>query len=115
MATIGDSLMDLGTFSMYWDFTEVTGGAGIGGSAVDPAAGYPDFDELVDAYSAVVGVSVPGLGWYRAFAAYKLAVILEGIHRRFIAGQTVGAGFEQVGSFVVPLADWGLQQLSARS
>jgi aminoglycoside phosphotransferase (APT) family kinase protein len=115
MATIGDSLMDLGTFSMYWDFAEVTGGAGIGGSAVDPAAGYPAFDELVDAYSAVVGVPVPGLGWYRAFAAYKLAVILEGIHRRFTAGQTVGAGFEQVGSFVVPLADWGRQQLSARS
>ena len=42
MATIGDSLLDLGTFSMYWDFNEVTGGAGIGGSAVDPAAGYPD-------------------------------------------------------------------------
>jgi aminoglycoside phosphotransferase (APT) family kinase protein len=115
MATIGDSLMDLGTFSMYWDFTEVTGGAGIGASAVDPATGYPAFDELVDAYSEVVGVSVPRLGWYRAFAAYKLAVILEGIHARFTAGQTVGPGFETVGSFVVPLADWGSRQLSARS
>jgi aminoglycoside phosphotransferase (APT) family kinase protein len=113
MATIGDSLMDLGTFSMYWDFNEVTGGAGIGGSAVDPAAGYPSFDELVDAYSAVVGVSVPHLGWYRAFAAYKLAVILEGIHLRFTSGQTVGPGFETVGSFVAPLADWGLAQLDS--
>ena len=114
MSTIGDSLLDLGTFSMYWDFQEVTGGAGIGGSAVDPTAGYPAFDELVDAYSSVVGVSVPSLGWYRAFAAYKLAVILEGIHLRYGSGQTVGAGFEQVGSFVVPLADWGLRQLDAR-
>jgi len=114
MATIGDSLLDLGTFSMYWDFHEITGGAGIGGSAVDPAAGYPEFDELVDAYSSVVGVSVPPLGWYRAFAAYKLAVILEGIHLRFSSGQTVGPGFEQVGSFVVPLAQWGLARLDAR-
>jgi aminoglycoside phosphotransferase (APT) family kinase protein len=114
MSTIGDSLLDLGTFSMYWDFQQVTGGAGIGGSAVDPAAGYPAFDELVDAYSSVVGVSVPGLGWYRAFAAYKLTVILEGIHLRYSSGQTVGAGFEQVGAFVVPLADWGLQQLDAK-
>jgi len=113
MATIGDSLLDLGTFSMYWDFAEITGGAGIGGSAVDHAAGYPEFAELLDAYSAVVGVSVPPLGWYRGFAAYKLAVILEGIHRRFSGGQTVGAGFEQVGSFVVPLARWGAAQLDA--
>ncbi|HEU0205655.1 MAG TPA: phosphotransferase family protein [Pseudolysinimonas sp.] len=113
MATIGDSLLDLGTFSMYWDFHEVTGGVGIGGSAVDPAAGYPEFDELVDVYSSVVGVPVPPLGWYRAFAAYKLAVILEGIHLRFSSGQTVGPGFEQVGSFVVPLAEWGLAQLDA--
>jgi len=113
MATIGDSLLDLGTFSMYWDFNEVTGGAGIGGSAVDQAAGYPEFDELVDVYSSVVGVAVPPLGWYRAFAAYKLAVILEGIHLRFTSGQTVGPGFEQVGSFVVPLAGWGLAQLDA--
>jgi len=113
MATIGDSLLDLGTFSMYWDFHEVTGGQGIGGSAVDPAAGYPEFDELIDVYASVVGVSVPPLGWYRAFAAYKLAVILEGIHLRFSSGQTVGPGFEQVGSFVVPLARWGLAHLDA--
>ncbi len=114
MSTIGDSLLDLGTFSMYWDFQKITGGAGIGGSAVDPAAGYPQFDELVDAYSSVVGVSVPSLGWYRAFAAYKLAVILEGIHLRYSSGQTVGPGFEQVGGLVVPLAEWGLQQLDAK-
>ena len=56
---------------------------------------------------------MPPLGWYRAFAAYKLAVILEGIHLRFSSGQTVGAGFEQVGSFVAPLARWGLAQLDA--
>jgi len=112
MSTIGDALLDLGTFSMYWDLREVTGGTGVGGSAIDPAAGYPAFDELLDAYSSVVGVSVPPLGWYRAFAAYKLAVILEGIHKRFTAGQTVGPGFEQVGALVSPLAAWGSAQLS---
>jgi aminoglycoside phosphotransferase (APT) family kinase protein len=113
MSTIGDSLFDLGTFSMYWDLSTITGGAGIGGSAVDPAAGYPPFDELVDAYASVVGAAVPSLGWYRGFAAYKLAVILEGIHLRYSSGQTVGSGFEQVGAFVVPLAEWGLRQLDA--
>jgi aminoglycoside phosphotransferase (APT) family kinase protein len=115
MSTIGDSLLDLGTFSMYWDLREITGGTGVGGSAIDPSAGYSAFDELLDAYSSVVGVSVPPLGWYRAFAAYKLAVILEGIHTRFSAGQTVGPGFEQVGALVSPLATWGSAQLSSPS
>jgi aminoglycoside phosphotransferase (APT) family kinase protein len=114
MSTIGDSLLDLGTFSMYWDLREVTGGSGVGGSAIDPAAGYPAFDELLDAYSSVVGVSVPDLRWYRAFAAYKLAVILEGIHKRFTGGQTVGTGFEQVGALVAPLAAWGSAQLVSK-
>jgi aminoglycoside phosphotransferase (APT) family kinase protein len=114
MSTVGDSLLDLGTFSMYWDLREVTGGSGIGGSAIDPAEGYPAFDELIDTYSEVVGVPVPSLGWYRAFAAYKLAVILEGIHKRFTSGQTVGPGFEQVGALVSPLASWGSARLDAR-
>jgi aminoglycoside phosphotransferase (APT) family kinase protein len=113
MSSIGDSLLDLGTFSMYWDINQVSGGSGVGGSAVDPAAGYPTFDELVDAYAEVVAAAVPPLGWYRAFAAYKLAVILEGIQLRFSQGKTVGPGFEQVGALVVPLADWGLAQLDA--
>ena len=114
MATIGDSLLDLGTFSMYWEIDQISGGSDVGGSAVDPDAGYPGFDELVDAYSEVVGVMVPALGWYRAFAAYKLAVILEGIHKRFTSGQTVGPGFEQVGALVTPLASWGLRQMETR-
>ncbi len=114
MSTIGDSLLDLGTFSMYWDIAEVSGADGVGAGAVDSAVGYPAFDELLDAYSEVVGASVPSLGWYRAFAAYKLAVILEGIHKRFTSGQTVGPGFERVGALVTPLASWGLRQLDSR-
>jgi len=51
---------------------------------------------------------VPDLGWYRAFAAYKLAVILEGIHYRFQAGDTVGEGFDSIGGLVDPLARAGL-------
>ena len=91
---------------------DIEGGGSVAPSAVDPAAGYPEFDELVDAYSARLGSSVPELGWYRAFAAYKLAVILEGIHFRFLGGDTVGEGFDRIGALVAPLADEGLAQLA---
>ena len=32
-----------------------------------------------------------------ALASYKLGVILEGIHARYLAGETVGEGFEGMG------------------
>ncbi|MGM7670688.1 phosphotransferase family protein [Microbacterium sp. A93] len=109
MATLGDPLVDLGIFALYWDIADLPGGGGAVPSAVDPSAGYPGFDELADAYAAHAGITLPNLSWYRAFAAYKLAVILEGIHYRFRAGDTVGEGFERMGGLVEPLARKGLQ------
>ena len=93
MATLGDPFVDLGIFALYWDIASLPGGlAGAVPSAVDPAAGYPAFDELVEVYAERAGIGIPDLRWYRAFAAYKLAVILEGIHFRYQAGDTVGDG-----------------------
>ncbi|MCR2783167.1 MULTISPECIES: phosphotransferase family protein [unclassified Microbacterium] len=112
MATLGDPLVDLGIFALYWDiatFPDAFGGAIP--SAVDPAAGYPGFDELAEEYARRAGVDLPALGWYRAFAAYKLAVILEGIHYRFRSGDTVGDGFDAMGALVEPLARQGLEAL----
>lgn len=110
MATLGDPLVDLGIFALYWDIADLPGGlAGAVPSAVDTAAGYPTFDELVEVYAERAGGGIPNLRWYRAFAAYKLAVILEGIHFRYQAGGTVGEGFDRIGALVEPLAHKGLE------
>ncbi|WP_350348962.1 phosphotransferase family protein [Agromyces sp. G08B096] len=109
MATLGDPLVDLGLLGLYWSIGDLPGDAGaIAHSSVDLDAGYAEFDELVDAYAARAGIGVPDLSWYRAFAAYKLAVILEGIHFRFRSGETVGEGFDRIGGLVEPLAAEGL-------
>ncbi|MBD3941785.1 phosphotransferase family protein [Microbacterium sp. NEAU-LLC] len=115
MATLGDPLVDLGILALYWNIAELPGGDGAVPSAVDPDAGYATFDELVDAYAEQAGIAVPDLRWYRAFAAYKLAVILEGIHFRYQAGATVGEGFERMGALVEPLAGLGRRTLDART
>jgi aminoglycoside phosphotransferase (APT) family kinase protein len=108
MATLGDSLTDLGLLGLYWNINALDSELqGAVPSAVDIAAGYPTFEELVDEYSETAGVTVPELPWYLGLAAFKLAVILEGIHYRFQAGQTVGAGFDQIGALVTPLARAG--------
>lgn len=113
MSTIGDPLVDLGMFGLYWNVGALPGAAGALPSAIAPAAGYPSFDELVDAYAARAGIAVPDLSWYGGFAAYKLGVIAEGIHFRFGRGETVGAGFDRIGALVEPIAAEGLRQLGA--
>ncbi|MCA5893496.1 phosphotransferase family protein [Isoptericola sp. NEAU-Y5] len=112
MATLGDPLVDLGMLGLYWDINAITEGHATT-SAVVPGAGYPEFDELADTYAARSGTALPDLGWYRAFAAYKLAVILEGIHFRYRAGETVGDGFDRIGELVAPLAADGLARARA--
>ncbi|RRR95808.1 phosphotransferase family protein [Glycomyces terrestris] len=107
MATLGDPLVDLGMLAMYWHIRELPGGEHAAGPIV-PGAGYPRFDEVADAYAARARTPVPDLRWYRAFACYKLAVILEGVHYRYTRGQTVGEGFEAIGALVAPLAEEGL-------
>ncbi|GAA1854846.1 phosphotransferase family protein [Myceligenerans crystallogenes] len=107
MATLGDPLVDLGMLGMYWRIRELAP-QGVVAGAIVPGAGYPEFAEVVDAYASRAGIGVPGLGWYEAFACYKLAVILEGVHYRHRAGQTVGDGFDGIGDLVTPLAREGL-------
>lgn len=88
MSTLGDPLADLGMLCMYWD-----GFAGIERSPVaSPGTlpGWPGRDALVERYAAHSTVGLERLGWYIAFAFYKLAAILEGIHCRTVQGLSVG-------------------------
>jgi aminoglycoside phosphotransferase (APT) family kinase protein len=113
MATLGDPLTDLGLFGLYWGLGDIEGiPEGVVASSVSAEDGYPGFDELVAEYEDAAGVTVPELPWYLALASFKLAVILEGIHFRYQAGQTVGAGFEAIGSLVDPIARLGRRHLA---
>lgn len=115
MSTLGDPMTDLGLFGVYWDLHSLDGASESPlASAIDPSAGYADFAEVVDRYAHERGIAVPDLGWYLAFACFKLGVILEGIHFRFSRGHTVGPGFDRVGQLVTPLAVRGNSHLTAR-
>jgi aminoglycoside phosphotransferase (APT) family kinase protein len=106
MSTLGDPLTDLGLFLAYW----ASDGPAVGSSAAIAAVeGFLSNDEIVDRYGAQSGRSVEHLDFYVVFATYKLAVILEGIHARFLMGKTVGTGFTDMGEVVVELADRALE------
>jgi aminoglycoside phosphotransferase (APT) family kinase protein len=109
MATIGEPLADVGLLLAYWD--------GLGSrpnavtSSLGPQAGFPAGDVLVGWYAEHTGADLSTLPWYVAFGFFKIAVILEGIHFRFTRGQTIGAGFDQIGALVPDLVGLGLTAL----
>ena len=108
MSTLGDPLTDLGLLVMYSSLPALKGSPI---STTSQAPGHPDTEELVERYAAGSGRDVSGIGWYTAFAYFKLAVIAEGIHYRYTLGQTVGKGFDQVGAVVPMLTERGLAEL----
>jgi aminoglycoside phosphotransferase (APT) family kinase protein len=59
-------------------------------------------------YTDRSGADLSHLDWYVALGYFKVAVILEGIHFRYVHGQTVGAGFDRVGDLVPMFIEGGL-------
>ncbi|MFB7708352.1 phosphotransferase family protein [Streptomyces sp. NPDC056105] len=108
MSTLGDPLTDLGLLVMYSAKLEVPDSPV---STTSAAAGHPDPAEIIERYAARSGRDVSAVSWYTAFAWFKLAVILEGIHYRYTLGQTVGAGFDRIGELVPVFIDHGLTTL----
>jgi aminoglycoside phosphotransferase (APT) family kinase protein len=107
MATLGDPLTDVGLLIVYQRMDRL----GEGPMASD-APGYPSVPEVLDLYAAASGRDLSDLGFYIALASFKAAVILEGIHFRYVHGQTVGEGFEEIGTLVEPLVASGLAAIS---
>ncbi|MDX3850557.1 phosphotransferase family protein [Streptomyces sp. AK02-01A] len=108
MSTLGDPLTDLGLLVMYSARLELTASPV---STTAGAAGHPAPGELIERYAARSGRDTTAISWYTAFAWFKLAVILEGIHYRFTLGQTVGPGFDRIGDLVPVFIRHGLTTL----
>ncbi|GHE58868.1 phosphotransferase family protein [Streptomyces thermocarboxydus] len=108
MSTLGDPLTDLGLLVMY---SSPLGMPDSPVSTTAEAPGHPTPAELIERYAARSGRDVAAVSWYTAFAWFKLAVILEGIHYRYTLGQTVGAGFDRIGDLVPVFIEHGLTTL----
>jgi aminoglycoside phosphotransferase (APT) family kinase protein len=110
LCTLGDALADVGTLLAYWSDHAVAEMAGPPPDAkqaaspefgaTEPAApefgataqlaatalpGFPSRAEVADRYAARSGRDLSQLGFYVAFAYWKLACILEGVFVRYAA------------------------------
>ena len=113
MSTLGDPLSDIALMMVYARRSMLVKD-GKPYMAID-LPGHPSLDEMADRYAKRSGRDVEDLHWYIAFAAFKLAVIVEGVHYRYVQGKTVGEGFDTVGSLVDPLVRLGHEALEGLS
>ncbi len=113
LSTIGDPLTDLAGLLAYWserDDDEVL----VRARPVPPVtadSGFPSRIAVIDRYAELTGFDVSGIGWYLAFAFFKLAVISQGIAARVAGGAMLGPGFELPTGLVEALIDAGRRHL----
>ncbi len=105
MSTLGDPLADLGLTLSYWaEQTEGMPEVAVG-ATITSLPGFWSRAGFAARYAELTGRDVSDIGYYIAFGYFKLAIVLEGIHARFLAHQTVGEGFEREGQAVPTLIE----------
>jgi aminoglycoside phosphotransferase (APT) family kinase protein len=109
MATLGDPLTDVALLMVYQRMADLDTGYAVADASTSP--GFLTDEEILNRYAAGSQRDLPAMDFYLGLAHFKLAVILEGIHYRYVHGQTVGAGFDTVGAIVKPLITAGLTSM----
>jgi aminoglycoside phosphotransferase (APT) family kinase protein len=113
LCTLGDSLADLGWLTALWHE------AGEPELSPSPTGhpGFPTRAEVIAGYEARTGRDVRDIGWYQAFALWRLACIGEGIYVRYRDGALADADFDVTAQreHVVELAEAAAGALRARS
>jgi aminoglycoside phosphotransferase (APT) family kinase protein len=94
LCTLGDPLADMGQLLSYW---AEPGERSALASAATSLAGFPRRAEIIDRYATLTGRDVSRLGFYVAFAYWKLACILEGVYARYVGGAMGDDGFDASG------------------
>jgi aminoglycoside phosphotransferase (APT) family kinase protein len=115
LSALGDPLADLGALLVYWsesDDDELLARARIV-PPVTAASGFPTRAEVVERYARLTGFDVSAIGWYEAFAYFKIAIICQGIAARVAGGAMLGPGFDLPPGLVESLIEVGLQRVEA--
>ncbi|WP_395691120.1 phosphotransferase family protein [Nocardioides sp.] len=110
MATLGDVRTDLALLLVYDNLSSMPAAGLV--SDVGRAPGYPSSEAHLARYAERRGRGLGDMGFHLGLAYFKLAVILEGIHFRFLQGGTVGEGFDQISAGFDPLIARGLDALA---
>jgi aminoglycoside phosphotransferase (APT) family kinase protein len=84
LCTLGDPLADVGTLLAYWPERDQAGIAL--GEPANLAPGFPTRTELAARYAETSGRDLSEIDFFLALGYWKLAIILEGVYARYVAG-----------------------------
>ncbi|NLE79809.1 MAG: phosphotransferase family protein [Rhodococcus sp.] len=108
LSTLGDPLADVALMCVYrhpaLDLV-------LGEPAAWTSSRLPSVDDLAQRYTVASGRELVHWNFYMALAYFKIAVIAQGIHHRYLAGATVGDGFDRAGESVPDFIAAGLRAL----
>ncbi|MGE0066599.1 MAG: phosphotransferase family protein [Solirubrobacterales bacterium] len=106
LCTLGDPLADLGLLMVYWADADEENPIGLGQPA-NLAPGFPTREELAARYAERSGRDISQLDFYLALGYWKLAIIIEGVYARYVAGGLgkVDDGVEYFARLVERLAE----------
>jgi len=113
LASTGDPLADVGLMLVYW----AEQGAAARGprpffrEPVTELDGFPTAAAIAAEYAAASGRDIGELGLWVAFGYWKLAVILEGVYRRWLNDPANGAGAGEFGPAVPRLLECAVRAL----
>jgi aminoglycoside phosphotransferase (APT) family kinase protein len=113
MSTIGDPLADFGWMLTYWSEPSDSEARRSVVSSMEPAPGYLSRREMVALYERRSGRAIEQVGFYEAFALFKLAIILEGSYSRYLSGQADDPIFATYDVRVPAIADVAWQRCQA--
>lgn len=115
LASVGDVLIDLALLLNNWELPHDPSPSLWMQPPPTRAGGFPDREQLVARYVAASGLDVADLPYHRALAWWRMAVIADGIARRYLAGGMGSAAvdLQHVRERVAGLAELADAQLRA--
>jgi aminoglycoside phosphotransferase (APT) family kinase protein len=115
LCTIGDPLADVGLMIAYWN--ELAAAADredvLFREPVTSLPGFPTAGELAAEYGRTAGRELADLGFWVAFAYWKVAIIVEGVYRRWLNDPANGSDAGTLGPAVDRLAALAADALDA--
>jgi len=111
MATLGDPLVDVGTLLAYWAQPGDPTFRVFGANAVAIGDVMPK-DVVRERYALRSGLDLEHIGFYESLALFRIAVIIEQIYARFVAGQTSDPRFAEFEPLAPLLASAAREKLS---
>ena len=94
LCTVGDPMADVGLMVAYWN--ELGAAATLPGALfrepVTQLPGFPSADGVAHAYARASGRELGDLGVWVALAYWKIAIIVEGVYRRWLNDPANGSG-----------------------